>query len=561
MKLAVYLRLDPTATGTAWFDDVKLVPADQAPSLHWIRPDDAYFFVFDQTPSVKLRVEIPGSFTAGPATLNHRVHGVTDPTFDREFEKQVTLTPGQTFELPVTGLNAYGVYQADAWIEMDELVLLQSVYRWAVIPHVPDDRHWSRLGFNIHVSESPRGREMKALGVRWARVDWQWILIAPNGPDHFHWDYLDRQVRYAREHGLKLLPVLNTAAVPDWATHPTHTKPFFDIDKFNAFALAILDRYGDDLPAVHLYNEPDFGLAQHHGAEEGAGGTLGKTFETKPELDAAWHAFLADYLHRTSRVIREKHPHLIIVGPGFPANPTNPGGWEKLLSAPHSIGDALDAYSWHNYPAPRSGAPDLEGTGVIGMRHFLERARPLIRGGQIWVTEQGYMDLDNTQPPYNDRERFTWAWPLGVSEIEQGNYLVRLFLLEWAEGLDRAFLFHLNWDTAEVGFYGIAGTERFNGPKPAFVQLVAMGHFLMGANFVNRHDLGVADTHALEFRGDRSVLVLWSAKGNKSVQIPPGWTGATRHDGYGNDQGPQNEQQMILTGQPVYLVRQDATAD
>lgn len=450
--------------------------------------------------------------------------------------------------------DGFGIFKAR--VELTGGASGERALRWARVPSLPRGKKWSLLGLNVHDLEADEIVELEALGVQWVRTNWNWENLAPRGINgEVDWNVFQRQADLARRHDLKIMAMLAAMTPPPWARIDGRPKYYFDIGEFERYATAVLDRVGADVAAVQLYNEPDWGIAEGLGQ---------KDREISEAEDRQWRAFLAEYIHRAARFIHEKYPHILVVGPGFPSNPTDPGPWEEMLDPPHRIGTSLDVFAWHNYPAPRGGAPDSGKSAVIGMERFLRRAKPKVRGGKFWVTEQGYSTVDNTRPPYDDRKRWDWAWPVGTTEKQQGDYLVRLVLLQWEAGLDRTFLFALNRDPLEeVGdgnaYYGLS-SHRLQYQKLSFAQLAAMGHFLIDAQFVGRAKLGGDErgTHALCFRsGPKKILVIWSAEGGAEVALPTEWHGAQVFDGFGNARAPSQEAVQV-DEQPIYLVKRPA---
>lgn len=505
-------------------------------------PQNVRAFVQPEAPAITL--EVSGQTSPADVQVNVTFVDTAETVAQRSWQAAAG-SPAQfdvAADLPVR----YGIYQADASIDHDGKTTYARI-RWAVLPPYPAQRKWDRLGLNVHVLDEDTARKMNALAVKWCRVDWMWNLVAPSGIDQIRWDYLDEQVAVAKQFGIEMLPILNTNEVPEYAKMAGHDYPFFNVELQNEFAAKIMDRYGDALSAVQLYNEPDYNAAAN----------LGPDRESEAaELNRQWRMFLKQYLESTSAVIRAKCPDITIVGPGFPANPTNAGGWGELLDPPYSIGAALDAYSWHNYPAPRNAAPDHGPGSVIGIDQFVQRTRPKVRGHQVWITEQGYSSQLERALDVKELPRLA---PFGLHEVSQGNYLVRLFLLDWEGGIDRAFIFHLNADPPNDDhsnpyiYYGLF-TEKWNGPKLSFAQLAAMGHFLIDARYVGRVKLSDESALALAFeRADQKVLVVWKPVGEQTIVLPPAWSRASAFDAFGNPLPPSTK--LKISERPVYLTK------
>jgi GH35 family endo-1,4-beta-xylanase len=100
---------------------------------------------------------------------------------------------------------------------------------------------------------------LAAAGVRWARVDFRWLLVEPRRRANrvpMDWSEPDALVAAAARHGVTLLPIVE--GVPPWANggggpwaYPTDTAAFEE------FFQAALERY-PQIPAWEIWNEPNF---------------------------------------------------------------------------------------------------------------------------------------------------------------------------------------------------------------------------------------------------------------------------------------------------------------
>ena len=409
-------------------------------NLNWESPNNSRVFQDTHLPEV-FAVITSSDSSERALKLNVRINCVNENETDTVRQKEYTLIvrPNKKKRVNVADFkhDKFGVYEAEVCLAENKRVLIEKKVRWAYLPSMPTEHRWERLGVNIHVLRDHNIDELKELGINWCRVDWHWALLAPSNLENIAWDILEPQVKLARKYNIKLLVCLNTSSVPRWARQSSMPSPYFNVKKFEEFAFKILDKYAQDVAAVQLYNEPDWGIAEQLGQ---------KNLKLSKRQGHDWRTFLSKWINQISVQLRKRYPGILIVGPGFPGDASNPGGWKRLLEPPYNIGKSLDAFSWHNYPAPRNAPPDSGSGSISDMGKFLNWARPKVAGKQIWITEQGYNTVDNHIVPFNDSKRWGPLWPMGVSEEEQGNYLVRLFLLEWQAGLDKTFLFHLAWD-------------------------------------------------------------------------------------------------------------------
>ncbi|MCS7261569.1 MAG: hypothetical protein NZ765_12475, partial [Anaerolineae bacterium] len=100
------------------------------------------------------------------------------------------------------------------------------------------------------------------LGLAWLRLPFPWAQIeAQRG--QFDWARWDALVQAAARHNLRILALLDTT--PAWARppeSPLHTPPT-ELSDFGAFAQALAQRYGAQIDAYQVWDEPN--LSAHWG--------------------------------------------------------------------------------------------------------------------------------------------------------------------------------------------------------------------------------------------------------------------------------------------------------
>lgn len=117
---------------------------------------------------------------------------------------------------------------------------------------------------------------IQASGAGSVRAFFPWDDVQIQGPNDFYWDYLDSMVIAARNHGLKIVPVL--VDVPSWAVAPAnrgdeavYAFPPQNNEDYARFVAATVSRY-----------KPGGALAQAEGWQDGYGIT---TFEIGHEFN------------------------------------------------------------------------------------------------------------------------------------------------------------------------------------------------------------------------------------------------------------------------------------
>lgn len=117
--------------------------------------------------------------------------------------------------------------------------------------------------YDLPTAEAERALErMARLGLTWLRLPFPWAQIeAQRG--RFDWARWDAVVQAAARHNLHILALLDTT--PPWARppdSPLHTPPT-ELSDFGAFAQALAQRYGAQIDAYQIWDEPN--LSAHWG--------------------------------------------------------------------------------------------------------------------------------------------------------------------------------------------------------------------------------------------------------------------------------------------------------
>ncbi len=445
----------------------------------------------------------------------------------------VVAGPGTTARKPIPFPRnlPYGLYEIKARIAA-KAGGEEWEARVAIMPPAPLGREMDNLGFSIHVAKEDNAKLLRRIGLRWARVDWNW---GDRGfaPGMVAWDFTDPMMAVADKYGLKLFPVL--AYIPNWARKPDGT---FDPDQHAAFVKQVLSRYRGRIPAFNVWNEPENGPV---------------SAATRPDL---WEADLK----AVRKAAREADPQCKMVGLALSGNPGDPGGWfESLLGPPYSLGQYLDVYDWHNYPAPRGRKPEERSivSSVDDIGSWIPKVQEKVAGGGVWITEHGYStcDPDNAQVKELSKAVPQLA-PWSVTERQQGDYLTRQLLIELASGMDKVFLYQLGPDYTSGGTEDQFGVTRIrkNGisPKLAYVQLGALIREIADAKAAGVTKPTEQIRTAWFQRGSLKIAAIWVIGGTSSAtfQVTNGYT----CDPYGNRKPANGEITITLTESPVYVV-------
>ncbi|MEX0332677.1 MAG: beta-galactosidase [Puniceicoccaceae bacterium] len=177
---------------------------------------------------------------------------------------------------PESGFDRLGTYVVQMRV-LDELGIPLSKWAETLVhrvqrPHFEND-FAPDSPFGLHIFATEReAKRAKKLGFNWVRTSYQlaWSWLQPEEGGAFNWTDLDERMTALKDAKLQLLVYL--AAAPMWASEASFdwvggnsfwyrfTAPprneTATLDAFEEYAFGILDRYGDAIDALELWNEP-----------------------------------------------------------------------------------------------------------------------------------------------------------------------------------------------------------------------------------------------------------------------------------------------------------------
>jgi polysaccharide biosynthesis protein PslG len=238
-------------------------------------------------------------------------------------------------------------------------------------------------------------------------------LKPEDDPLRYRWVEGDAMVADIRAKGVNIVARLSLA--PDWALRPDagYEAPPFDLQRYANYCGAVATRYGEDIAAYQIWNEPN----------------LAREWADQPPSPAGYVALLAD----CSAAIRAVDPDAIIITAGLaPTGTRNASAMpdEEFLWRMYEAGlsDHYDILGLHapGFLYPPDYDPDHPNpNGCIRWRCFRHvehmRAIQVANGDahkQVAITEVGW-----TIDPRPDS---IYHW-FAVSPDRQGNYLEKAF--------------------------------------------------------------------------------------------------------------------------------------
>jgi hypothetical protein len=289
--------------------------------------------------------------------------------------------------------------------------------------------------------------DLAAAHVAWVRIDIGWINLEPNGSGQIDAEFVaraDAVINEARARGLMVLATL--WASPPWANGGQSTK-------------------------VPPSNPADYARIAQWAAAHFQGRIAAWEFWNEPNIDDYWighdPAAYANLVRAAYPAVKAGDPNALVVIAGPSYNDTD------YLSAlyDHGVHGFFDVISTHPYQGHSNSPPETADDGSeYTLTHVAAVHQLMVARGDgakpIWFTEYGWSSHPNTSAtPY---------WQMGVTEQQQGDYLIRT--LRWvaqnAPYVTNAFWYNdLDTQFGDVhgDNYGLLRTNL--SPKPAYTAL------------------------------------------------------------------------------------------
>ena len=308
----------------------------------------------------------------------------------------------------------------------------------------------TRLTDEVEPWKIKRTLEMvRQMGAPWIVEYFPWAYREPR-PDVFDWGHSDLVISHAQRQGVTVIARLGF--VPEWARPADSASSFLPVEfypDFAAYVQAFVDRYGDRVHAVIIWNEPN--LALEWGFQP---------------IDPAGYTELLTVAYRS--VQQSTHPQTLVLGGALAPTLAPPGSeqalndliyLQEMLDA--GAGQVMDGLAVHAYgwSFPADDPPDPE---VINFRRTELVRSQLVENGlahlPIYITEGGW----------NDHPRWTRA----VKPGQRIKATLRAYQLTaawpWAETA-ALWAFRYPWPARTYLDYFTFVTSDFE-PKPIYLE-------------------------------------------------------------------------------------------
>jgi len=309
----------------------------------------------------------------------------------------------------------------------------------------------TRLTDEVEPWKVKRTLEMvRQMGAPWIVEYFPWAYREPL-PGFFDWSHSDLVINHANRQGLKVIARLGF--VPEWARPADSASSFLPPERrpdFADYVQAFVNRYGDRIAAVIIWNEPN--LALEWGFQP---------------IDPEGYTELLKLSYQ--QVQASNYPNVPVLGGALAPTLAPPGSdqamndliyLQRMLDA--GAGEAMDglaahAYGW-SFPADDPPQPDL-----INFRRTELLRQMLVDNGYpnmpIYITEGGW----------NDHPRWTRA----VKPAQRIEYTIQAYELveswPWAKTA-ALWAFRYPWPARTYLDYFTFVTPEFD-PKPIYFEI------------------------------------------------------------------------------------------
>jgi len=368
-----------------------------------------------------------------------------------------------------------------------------------------------------------------AVGARWMRL-WPpqltlWSRVEPE-QGKWHWD--DQAVRkLARDEHLLLFGMIES--FPDWVRGDS---PDF-WSQWENYVATVVGHYQEDIHVWEVRNEPDLAW-----------------WMSKPTGPSRAEVYL-DYLKHSYPVIKRVDPSATVVGGCC-------GGYERGTDGAQFADELIDlgalqymdVFSFHYYHSNSFPLPIDEGPDPIADQVARLRARMKAAGKVVPIinSEGGVYNPGpaiTCRPCAADNVR-----PMAPEEVAR--LLVRLYLAQWAAGVERFFYYNFFIGGSPYAKAWDSFVEGDGQPRPDVATYAAMTWVLDGAKF-ERTERPTPDQWVHHFATPRGpVIVAWMRTGTQAELTFP--KALRAWDIMGRDLPLHAGGKLAVTSVPVYVL-------
>jgi len=317
----------------------------------------------------------------------------------------------------------------------------------------------SKFGIQVHslLDQNDWNEVLRRVGsdqlrVGWVKIQIDWSLLQPNGPDEISEDFRRQEIYVESLDQLGIKVLVSIAKAPPWArSNQNESGPPDDPQTLVNFLNLMLREWGDAIDAVEVWNEANL-LREWQGQPLNGASYMRYFAPAHDAIRAYSDAMLVDTLKPRSE------PMIIVSGGLAPTSTTDfsvddreylQQMYDAGLGRYSDVMVGIHPYGWGNPPDVKC-CNAVDGQGWDDDPHFFfadtidEYRQIMVRNNHadsdLWVTEFGWATWDGFpgSPPeewmgYNDK------W-------KQANYTMRAFEIgQSSDFIGPMFLWNLNW--------------------------------------------------------------------------------------------------------------------
>ncbi|HEX6513658.1 MAG TPA: cellulase family glycosylhydrolase [Chloroflexota bacterium] len=231
---------------------------------------------------------------------------------------------------------------------------------WCVMPNCTSDFNVNGQGPMATVTQELQAA--KAVGSSWVRLEIPWPVIEP-ASGVFDWSRMDAIMQASQATGEQILPV--PMWTPQWAGGGSGLNvPASNVADWTAFITQLAQRYGAQVPAIDIWNEPDSGSYLYNGSAQ---------------------TYVSSLLNPAYSAIKAVNPSIPVVEAG---SANEAGSCCPFLTAVLADGGKFDIASYHNY----AGTYGSEASSYRSLLNANGRSST-----PIWMTEYGVQSATGNQ--------------------------------------------------------------------------------------------------------------------------------------------------------------------
>jgi hypothetical protein len=333
----------------------------------------------------------------------------------------------------------------------------------------------SPFGVSTHLpSVSGTVPLLSTLGATWDRMDITWADVETS-PGRYDFTKFDPYMAELAQNGVRPLVILDYANPLYDGNQTPHDAAGYTA--FASYAQAVLARYGSQIKAVEVWNEPNGGW-----------------FDSGP--CKASPACYRQLLQHTYQAVKSVRPDVTVVGGAVYLNPPNAPdalGWLRQVFQAGGM-PYLDVVSFHPYASlPETYPIDRWEAGLESLikQYNNGQAKP------IWVSELGW----------------------GAADVDQAAYFVRAAALALAGGAQKFFAYDLFDGSPRWGLVRQPDAAGRYTPKPAYSAYAVMARQLAGATYSTSQNHASFYDEVFDKSGTNDMRVLWSVQGPQNVAL------------------------------------------